>query len=97
MVIPNKISVFLENMCGKTDSIGLSGASVYIYDDMVLKVQAQSAESDREYDMLRWLDGRLPVPKIIEHTNANKLSYLLMQKCQGKMACDPEYMRQPIQ
>ena len=47
--------------------------------------------------MLRWLDGKLPVPKIVEHINANKLSYLLMYKCSGKMACDPEYMQHPEQ
>ena len=44
--------------------------------------------------MLNWSEDKLPVPQIIEHTIANKLSFLLMRKCSGKMACDTEYMQQ---
>lgn len=95
MEIQSKIQDIICKKYGDKSKIGLSGASVYIYDDLVLKIQAQNDESDREYNMIRWLEGKLPVPKIIEHINANKLSYFLMSKCSGKMTCDHEYMEQP--
>ncbi len=95
MVIPGEIQDIIGKKCGNISNIGLSGASVYIYDDMVLKVQPDNAEADREYNMMRWLNGKLPVPKIVEHVKTNKLSFLLMSKCLGKMACDNEFMKQP--
>ena len=96
MEIPSKIKEIIGERCGNLTNIGLSGASVYIYDDMVLKIQEQSEESDREYDMMRWLQDKLPVPQIKEHAFANKLSYLLMSKCSGKIACSHEYMQRPM-
>lgn len=97
MEISGKIQTIIAKKCGNQTQIGLSGASVYIYDDMVLKVQPYSDESEREIAMMRWLAGKLPVPRIIEHKNANKLSYLLMEKCSGQMACSDQYMLQPTQ
>lgn len=73
----------------------MSGASVYLFDDMVLKVQASSVEAENEYAMLRWMDGKLPVPKIIEYENTNKLSYLLMSRCAGEIACCDSLMSEP--
>ena len=95
MVIPSKIQDIIGKKYGKTSNIGLSDASICIYDDMVLKVQPDNAEADREHNMMRWLNGRIPVPKVIEYTKANKLSFLLMSKCSGKMACDNELMKHP--
>ena len=95
MELPYKIREIIGQKDENISDIGLSDASVYIYDDMVLKIQHHNIESDREYNMLRWLEGKLPVPHIIEHIIANKLSYLLMHKCSGKIACDQEYMQQP--
>ena len=96
MEIPGKIREIINKKCGNQCHIGLSGASVYIYDDVVLKIQPISDESIREVNMLHWLKNKLPVPKIIECINANKLSYLLMEKCTGLMACSQEYMIDPI-
>ena len=95
MVIPSKIQEIIARKCGNQSNIGLSGASVYVYDDMVLKVQPITDESEREINMLRWLENKLPVPKIIEQINTNKLSYLLMEKCIGEMACSEWYMQDP--
>jgi len=95
MDIPSRIQSIVCKKRANLSTIGQSGASVRIYDDMVLKIQVQSNESDREFDMMRWLQGKLPVPKIIEQISSNKLSYLLMSKCSGKMACSNVYMQQP--
>lgn len=95
MEIPRNIQEIIGNKCENQSNIGLSNATVYLYDDMVLKIQSINDESEREINMLRWLEDKLPVPKVIEHAKANKLSYLLMSKCSGKMACNDEYMQNP--
>ena len=73
----------------------MSGAEVYLFDDMVLKIQDAGTEAENEIKMLRWLNGKIPVPNIIEHTTENECSYILMTKCDGNMACDPRYMEDP--
>lgn len=95
MEIPSKIQDILAEKSGKLDKVGMSGASVYLFDDVVLKIQNHSVESENEYLMMLWLSGKLPVPKIIEHATTNKLSYLLMSKCAGEMACSEAFMADP--
>lgn len=50
----------------KLDDVGMSSASIYSFNEMILKVEALSEESTREHQLLKWLDGRIPVPKVIE-------------------------------
>ena len=95
MDIPNKIQNILKDKLCIQDTIGKSGAGVYIYEDMVLKIQKADAEAENEVKMLHWLQDKLPVPRIIEHIHENEFSYILMNKCTGKMACEPYYMKQP--
>ena len=95
MEIPGKIAELIGKKFGKQENIGLSGASVYIYDSMVLKVQNWNTAAETEYEMMRWLEGKLPVPHIIAHEKTNKLSFLLMRKCEGEMACSKYWLGQP--
>jgi hypothetical protein len=48
------------------DETGLSGASIAIFEDMVLKSEPESEESASNTAMLQWLEGRVPAPKILE-------------------------------
>jgi len=95
MEIPLKIRSIINEKYGKKDRTGMSGAAIYLFDDMVLKVQEQNSEANNEYTMMQWLLKKVPVPKIIEHELANKLSYLLMSRCTGEMACSDTYMKNP--
>lgn len=88
------------------DTIGMSQASIYTYempnasDSMVLKVEAASPCALREHDAIKWLDGRLPVPKVLGHhvgpvhdgegsaSSGSGTSYILMSKVKGRMLCD---------
>ncbi len=97
MEIPRKIQDIIGNKSGIQDNIGLSGASVYIFEEMVLKIQNNSKEADNEYTMMLWLNQKLPVPKIIEYDKTNKYSYLLMSKCPGVTACSDAMMTSPKQ
>ncbi len=71
------------------EGIGKSGAKLLFLGDFVLKLQKESSISEREVLALRWLDGRLPVPKVIYHENRDGMSYLLMSRLKGRMLCDP--------
>lgn len=83
-----------------SETVGRSKASLYMFDmpnaadSMVLKAEPVSEttareSSIREYEALSWLDGRLPVPKVIGHHVAGDTSYILMSKIKGRMLCDP--------
>jgi tRNA (guanine37-N1)-methyltransferase len=73
----------------KANTIGCSDATILEFDDLILKIQKESKESEREEQALNWLQGKLPVPKVLacEH-NCGK-SYILMEKVKGRMLCDP--------
>lgn len=77
------------------DEIGMSGSSVLLFEDQVLKIQDDSAEAENEYLMTRYLQGKLPVPAVYAYKKSDGKSYLLMGKCAGEMACSDEYMENP--
>lgn len=95
MQLPDKIQKLLADEGYKTDDMGMSGSSVLLYENKVLKVQENSEEAGNEVRMLRYLKGKLPVPDVIFHEIMEEKSYLLMEKCKGQMACAPEYMADP--
>lgn len=95
MLLPEKIRRMVAEEGYKEDDLGMSGASVLIYGDKVLKVQECSAEARNEYQMLRYLQGKLPVPEVYFHETVDGKDYLLMNKCEGQMACAEEYMADP--
>lgn len=95
MNIPKKIRDCIKHKRYTQDKIGKSEAGVYLFDDFVLKIQNVSDESENEVAMLCWLNGKIPVPNIIEHIRENECSYILMNRCCGKIACDPYYMGKP--
>ena len=81
-----------------TETIGKSKASLFMFDmpnaadSMVLKAETVSESSMRERKALIWLDGRVPVPKVIDHHVAGDTSYILMSKVRGRMLCDPSIL-----
>lgn len=92
MHIPESIKKRIDLSKGILDRIGRSEAQVLMYDDMVLKIQPESNSAANEHNMLRWLQGRLPVPDIIEEANEDGMCYLLMSRVQGKHLCTTEIL-----
>ena len=95
MTFPNFINKYLEQRNFQTDGIGKSNASVYLFDDIVLKVQPVSDESENELQMMQWLNGKISVPNVLEHICENGYLYILMSKCDGQMSCTDQFMTNP--
>ena len=93
--IPRKLRELLGDEPFTVDHIGMSDSLVVLFEDKVLKIQRHCAESQTEYSMLRWLSGKLSVPRCLYHEVRDGLDYLLMSKVPGTMACSEENMAEP--
>lgn len=96
-VFPQSILYYVSGKDFTVDSIGQSGAQVRCYADMVLKIQRTGEEPNREYEMMRWLRGKVPVPEILAFDRASGYNYLLMRRLPGEMACAQRYLKAPVE
>ena len=78
-----------------TDETGLSQAAVFCGKKMVLKIEKENSTADQEYHMLSWLQGKLPVPRLLAFERKDGRNYLLMERLSGEMACADSYMEDP--
>lgn len=79
----------------RLDRTGLSGSTVAIYDDMVLKCERVSEESENHLAMLRWLDGKITVPRVVEAVEQDGFRWTLMTRISGEMACGAQWRADP--
>ena len=93
--LPNAIKAWIENKPFVEDDIGMSGNQVLIFDDVVLKIENHSERMEKQVQIMRWLEGKIPVPKVIEYEELNGKSYLLMSRIEGEMSCDTYYLERP--
>ena len=91
----SKIKGLIANKPYTVDEIGMSGNQVLIFEDMVLKIEEKSETVDRQVQMMQWLEGKIPVPKVIAYEVEDEKSYLLMSKVSGVMSCDTYYLEHP--
>ncbi len=96
-MLPNSIKKYVNNKPFTVDKIGESDSQVIIFDDMVLKIEKTGNQSDREYDALKWLSDKLPVPKIVAFDKADGFNYLLMTRIKEKNLIDDIYSIEPKQ
>ena len=85
--LPDGISNKIANLDWTCDDVGMSGSTILLFDEMVLKIERASRSSEHEKRLLSWLDDKLPAPKIIETATQDGYSFLLMSKLPGEMAC----------
>lgn len=90
-----KIQELLAKEPFTIDNIGRSGSQVLLFEDKVLKIQPDSTEARNEIAMLKWLEDKLSVPKVLYYTVEQETGYLLMSYVHGKMSCEKEYLMQP--
>lgn len=92
---PEKIASYVLNEPCSLDAVGMSGSVVLTYEKWVLKIEPVTDWALRTVEMMKWLNGKLPVPKVIWHEVVNDKSYLFMSRIKGKMSCDEYYLEHP--
>lgn len=95
MHFPRNIANIIGSRSFNANTVGMSDSAVYTFDDMVLKIEKNSSESEQNIAMTKWLHGKLPVPKLICCTTENGINYMLMSKAAGEMSCAEKYMLRP--
>ena len=98
--LPSPIQTLISGKSYETDSMGKSGAGVFVFEDFVLKIldahnKQIRKQNDLSVQVMRWLQGKLPVPKVICYESDNDFQYLLMSRVTGKMSCDEYYLEHP--
>jgi kanamycin kinase/aminoglycoside 3'-phosphotransferase-3 len=91
--IPEIISKKIAGLQWSCDDVGMSDSTIILFEEMVLKIEKASRSSEHEKMLLCWLNGKLPVPKIIEAVTQDGYSFLLMSKLPGEMACSDNNLR----
>lgn len=87
MVLPESITKHLNEAQYTLDSIGCSEANVLLFEDQVLKIEKDCNASANELTMMRWLQNKLPVPRIIASDMVGNTRYLLMSRIHGEYLC----------
>ena len=95
MLFPPSIERRISGKTFQAEDIGLSKAKVMVFDDCVLKIAPYQKKNEETVAVMRWLENKLPVPKVLCYERDAERQYLLMSKVPGKMACDAYYMERP--
>ena len=95
MILPASIEKLTAGKAFEADGIGMSKANILLFDDCVLKIAPYRKKNEETVEVMRWLEGRLPVPKVLCYERDTERQYLLMSRVPGKMACDAYYLERP--
>ena len=93
--LPENIRKILLNKEFKVNTVGKTNSQVYMYNNMVLKIQNQSNETENEIEIMQKISENLPIPKVIEQVDKEGLSYTLMSRIEGNMLSEKEYVNNP--
>lgn len=93
--IPESIRRLVQGQTYTLDGTGMSGSQVLLFPELVLKISKPSVLTPGMVRVMRWLDGRLPAPRVVHFETDGEKEYLLMTRIPGKMACDQAYLAQP--
>lgn len=89
--LPKNLSTILDGYSCTKNNIGCSASKVYNYkkgaDSLYLKIDRSGGELRREYEILSWAKGNLPVPEIKYWAEQDDYCYMLMSEVEGYMAC----------
>lgn len=95
LYFPKDIQEIISGLPYSIENIGMSGSKVLIFDEMVLKIEKQSDRFDDMVKVMSWLDGKIPVPKVICVSKENNMCYLLMSRIKGQMSCEEYFLEHP--
>lgn len=96
--LTDKVAEFIKNSDLEDITIGCSDSQVI----KIKKVQgiyflkiSKKGKLTSEYEKLKWLNGKLKVPKIILYDVSNNTEYLITESVQGEMVCSDYYINNP--
>lgn len=93
-----KVMEFIKDANLKEISIGCSDSQVFRIENgkgiFFLKI-AKKGMLTSEYEKLKWLDGKLNVPKIILYDDTDNIEYLITESIGGEMLCSEYYLNNP--
>lgn len=96
--LTEKIQNFITDTEMKEIGIGCSDSQVIQItknnDTYYLKI-AKKGLLTKEYNALKWLYGKLPVPEIILYDDENENEYLITKAITGEMVCSGKYLKEP--
>jgi len=97
--LPHAIKKHTKDMTFTKNQIGCSSALVYHIKnndrEFYLKIDKSNPQFKHEQNIMRWLQSKLPVPRIMARCEKGGHEYLLMTKMPGVMACSDEYINKP--
>lgn len=93
--LPREIQDLVRGLPCTVDDTGMSGSQIFLFPELALKVGPPSPLTDGMLRVMRWLEGRLPAPRVARFERTGGKEYLLMTRVPGKMACDQDYLSQP--
>ena len=93
--LPAALERLLQDKPYTRNTTGLSGAGVLVFEDRVLKTAPADRTALREARMMEWLEGKLPVPRVLHNVVEKDTHFLLMSRLEGEMACHKDYMSRP--
>jgi kanamycin kinase/aminoglycoside 3'-phosphotransferase-3 len=64
-ILLDKIKNMIGNESFSYDNVGMSDSTVIIFADKILKIQTISEEAEHEYQIMEWLQDKLPVPRVL--------------------------------
>lgn len=92
---PGQIAAYTAGKDFRLDRTGLSGSTVAIFDEFVVKAEPVSEESENHLAMLRWLDGKLPAPRVLDTAVQDGFRWTVMTRISGEMSCAEAYRADP--
>lgn len=92
LYVPSKIRLWIDKKPYIVDNVGMSGNQVLIFEDMVLKIEENPIVVRKQLEVMKWLEGRVLAPRVLEYEEENGKSYLLMSRISGEMSCDDYYL-----
>lgn len=94
--LPKELRREIENNTLKQITAGKSGAHVFLLEgteNRYLKIAPRKLKMslDREVQILKWIEGKLPAPKVLLFTQEMDFEYLLMTEVKGIPSYDPSF------
>jgi len=90
--LPDELMRLLHGYTYEENEVGCTTAKVYHCqkdgESLFLKIEETNEEIRREQGIIKWLEGKLPIPEIKSYVEQDGISYLLMTAVPGKMACE---------